>query len=204
MVQRSSWSGLAALAALALGARPAAALAPCPDVCHLGQGQPLLLADADQFWVRRCATAKPGADEVCVLERVDLEGRVLERVPREKSYDEDAFEDAYLKGHKVVGLGHQSAWTDLAKPYKLEPYRAPGVTLRFDRDALVCASAKANAKAPAIRRPLGCTPKSVYVFAAGVGHDSKPEDPAGTAVVVATCADGPGTREAVAICRPPR
>jgi hypothetical protein len=203
MLQRSPWVGLAALA-LALGARPAAALAPCHDVCHLGQGQPLLLVDVDEIWLRRCATAKPGAQEVCVLERVDLEGRVLERVPREKSYDEEGFEDTYLKGHKIVRLGHQSAWTDLAKPYKLDPYRAPGVTLRFDRDALVCAAAKAKGQVPTIRRPLGCTPKSVYVLAAGIGYDSKPEDPAGTVTVLATCADGPGTREAVAICRPPR
>jgi hypothetical protein len=56
---------------------------------------------------------------------------------------------------------------------------------------------------PIVRRPLGCAPRGVYVFAAGVGRNGKPEDPAGTIAVVATCAEGSGTREVVAICRPP-
>ena len=202
MLPRSPWVGLAALASLALGARPAGAVAPCFDVCHLGQGQPLLLADAGTLWVRRCTTAKPGAAEVCVLERVDVTGRVLEQVPLARSYDEDAFEAAHLNGHTVVGLGHQTAWTDLTKPYTITPYGARGSTLRFDRDALVCA--RAGGKPPTIRRPLGCTPRSVHVFAAGVARDNKPEDPTGLVAVVATCADGPGTREVVAICRPAR
>jgi len=43
---RPPWIGLAVMAGLALGARLAGVLQPCFDVCHLGQGQPLLLADA--------------------------------------------------------------------------------------------------------------------------------------------------------------
>lgn len=206
MVPRTPWMGLAAMAALALGARPAEAVAPCFDVCHLGQGQPLLLADAGTLWVRRCATAKAGASEVCVLERVDVNGRVLEQVPLARSYDDHAFEAAHLDGHNVVGFGHQTAWTDLKKPYTITPYGARGSTLRFDRDALVCAAAGARTSrgSSTIRRPLGCTPRSVYVFAAGVGRDGKPEDPTGLLAIVATCADGSGTREVVSICRPPR
>jgi hypothetical protein len=201
VTSRAPWTGLLAAAALALGARPAAAVAPCFHVCHLGQGQPLLLADVDQLWIRRCSTPKPGA-QACVLERVDRDGRVLEQVPHARSYDEDAFEAAHLRGHEVVSFGHQSAWTDLKKRYELAPYRAPRSILRIDRGALVCAAD--DAAAGAIRRPLGCTPRGVHVFAGGTGRNGLPEDPTGTSVVVATCADGSGTREVVAICRPPR
>lgn len=190
------------MAAAVVGARPAAAVAPCFEVCHLGQGQPLLLVDVDVLWVRRCATARPGAAAVCVLERVDLRGRVLERVPHERSYDDEAFEKAHLRGHTLAGLHHQSAWTDLTKPYTVAPSGARSSTLRIERGALVCAPASATA--PAIRRPFGCAPRSVYVFAAGLAPDGKPRDPKGTVAVVATCADGPGTREAVAICQPAR
>ena len=207
---RLPWISLAALAALALGARPAVAVKPCFDVCHLGQGQPLLLADTDELWVRRCATLEPGKPEVCVLERVALDGRVLERVPHETSYDEDQFETDHLKDHRPVRFGHQSPWTDLAKPYTLEPYGAPSLTLRFDRDVLLCgpAPAKPKAKKPKARKakssryPLGCTPSTVDVYAAGIGPDSKPEDPTGTIAVVVACAEGQGTRESVVICRP--
>jgi hypothetical protein len=199
---RTPWIGLAVMAGLALGVRPAGALKPCFDVCHLGQGQPLLLADADELWVRRCVTPKPGALETCVLERVDVNGGVLERVLLAQSYDEEAFQDAHLRGHTIVRLDFQTAWTDLTKPYKLAPYGARGSKLGLDRDALVCAPA--GAMAPVIRRPLGCAPRGVYVFAAGVGRSGKPEDPAGTVAVVATCAAGSGTHEVVAICRPAR
>ncbi len=199
---RPPWIDLAVMAALALGARPAEAVAPCFHVCHLGQGQPLLLADADELWVRRCTTAKRGAAAACVLERVDVNGRVLEQVPHERSYDEEAFEKAHLQGHTVVGFGHQTAWTKLTGPYTIAPYGAPGLMLRLERDALVCAPVGAKAGAWTIRRPLGCSPRSVHVFAAGVGRNGKPEDPTGLVAVVATCADGRSTREAVAICRP--
>jgi hypothetical protein len=202
MVQRPRSLGLLAMAALVVAAQPAGATAPCFDVCHLQQGQPLLLADTGSLWLRRCATAKAGASEVCVLERVDASGGVLEQVPLEKSYDDDAFEAAHLDGHTVVRLGHQTAWTDLTRPYKIAPYQAPSSILRFDRDTLVCGPPAT--KAPAIRRPLGCTPRSVYVFAAGVARDGKAEDPTGLVAVVATCASGRGTREAIAICRPAR
>jgi hypothetical protein len=201
---RAPWIALAVVAALglALGAAPVGAVAPCFDVCHLGQGQPLLLTDADELWVRRCTTARPGAASACVLERTDASGRVLETVPLADSYDDDAFEAAHLKGHQVVGLGYQTAWADLRKPYKLEPYGARRSLLRIDRDALVCALPTATA--PPVRRSFGCAPSSVSVFAASIGRDGKPEDPTGLVAVVAVCADGKGTREAVAICRPPR
>jgi hypothetical protein len=212
-VPRPPWISLVALSALALGARPAIAVKPCFDVCHLGQGTPLLLADADQLWLRRCAAPAPDKPRQCALERVSLDGRVLERVPHEASYDEDEFETDHLKDQAVVRFGHQSPWTDLAKAYTHEPYKAPALTLRFDRDVLLCAPVpakttakkKTTAKQPKpARYPLGCTPTGVHVFAAGIGPDGKPEDPTGTVAVVATCAEGQGTRESVAICRPPR
>jgi hypothetical protein len=56
---------------------------------------------------------------------------------------------------------------------------------------------------PITRHALGCAPSSVYVLAGGVGRDGKLEDPSGLVALVATCAKGRGTREAVAICRPP-
>jgi hypothetical protein len=202
-MRRPAWIDLATSAlALGLVARPAAAVEPCFDVCHLGQGQPLLLADTDQLWVRRCSTAKPGAAEACALERVDATGRVLEKAPLAGRADERAFESAHLRGHRVVRFGHQTAWTDLTKPYAFTPFGVRGSMLRLDRDALVCAPARA--KSPTVRRALGCTPRSVSLLAAGVGRDGKPEDPTGLVALVATCAEGRGTRQAVAICRPPR
>ena len=210
VMARAPWIVLAVGAALGLasGAAPAGAVAPCFDVCHLGQGQPLLLTDANELWVRRCTTARPGATSACVLERTDAGGRVLETVPLAHSYDDDAFEAAHLKGHQVVRLGYQTAWADLRKPYKLEPYGARSSLLRIDRDTLVCAPpaaiAPSKSTAPAVRRPFGCAPRSVSVFAASVGRDGKPEDPTGLVAVVAVCADGKGTREVVAICRPPQ
>jgi hypothetical protein len=193
---------LALLAALGLtlGAARAGAVAPCFDVCHLGQGQPLLLGDTDELWVRRCTTVRSGATPACVLERTDADGRVLETAPPVVGFDDDDFEAAHLRGHRVVRFGYQTAWTDLRRPYKLEPYDARGSLLRIDRDALVCAPLKAVALP--VRRPLGCAPRSVSVFAASIGRDGKPEDPTGLAVVVAVCADGRGTREVVATCRP--
>jgi hypothetical protein len=34
----------------------------------------------------------------------------------------------------------------------------------------------------------------------GIGRDSKPEDPSGAVVVVASCATTTGTREVIAVC----
>src|SRR5262245_31637874 len=83
--------------ALLLSPHTATPTAPCFHVCHLGQGQPLLLPDAGTLWTRRCTTPDPTTPETCVLERVTLEGRVLEQLPIAKSYDEHAFEDAHLR-----------------------------------------------------------------------------------------------------------
>lgn len=187
-------------------------MAPCFDVCPLGQGQPLLLADTDELWARRCVLARPGAASACVLERLDASGRALEPVALEQSCDEDAFTAAHLRGHRIVRLDYQTAWADLRRPYKLEPYGARGSLLRIDRAALVCAplpaaspaSGPSPAAAASVRRPLGCAPRTVAVFAAGLGPEGKPEDPAGLAAIVAVCPAGPGTREVIAICRLPR
>src|SRR5262249_46392818 len=123
----------------------------------------------------------------------------LEQVPREQSYDEQAFADAHLKGHAIVRFGYQTAWADLTRPFAVTPDGARGSTLRIKGEALVCA---AGGSAPVARRPLGCAPRSVAVFAAGLGSDGKPEDPAGTVAIVATCARAGSSHEVVAICRP--
>lgn len=173
-------------ALLTLTAAPAHALAPCPDICHFAQGTPMLLADRLQIWVRRCATPA-GGDRTCVAQRLDRYGNVLaeKRAPHLRDRE---FEKAELEGHKVVRFEHQSAWTDLGKPYVLEP-TARAVKLEIAGDTLVCTPAGQRA----MRRPLGCSPVSVHVYAA-----ASPQMNAG--VVMGTCKDGGGEREVVAVC----
>lgn len=190
-------SGLVLALSLVLCALPASAVAPCFDVCHLEQGQPLLLVDKGELWIRRCKRARSGLEVKCVLERVSLDGRALARLPHETSLDEQRFEQRHLRGHKIVRLGHQSAWKDLTKPYLLTAsYRKP-LTLRFVKDTLVCTSSRAK-----ISRPLGCAPKSVHVMATGIGRDGKLEERRGVVAVIVTCKQ-PGRREVVAICQSP-
>jgi len=183
---------------LGLSAAPAGALAPCFDVCHLSQGQPLLLVDARQLWVRRRTPSEPvprvGAPAKYILERVGLDGRVLARLPDESTHDDDQFEARHLRGHKVVGLAHQSPWRDLTRPYRHTPIGHKALTLRLVKNSLVCTSASTT-----VRRPLGCVPTSVYVLATGIGRDSKPEEPWGVVAVIATCKQQ--MREAIAICQ---
>lgn len=197
MAHNGGKSGLVLALSLVFCALPASAVAPCFDVCHLEQGQPLLLVDKGELWVRRCMRSRSGLQTKCVLERVSLDGRALARVPHEASIDEQRFEQRHLQGHKVVRLGHQSAWRDLSKPYlHAASYRKP-LTLRFVKDTLVCTSSGAK-----IRRPLGCTPSSVHVMATGIGRDGKLEERRGVVAVIVTCKQS-GRREVVAICQSP-
>jgi hypothetical protein len=190
-------SGLVLALSLGLGALPASAVAPCFDLCHLNQGQPLLLVDKGELWIRRCTRARSGTPPAkCVLERVGLDGRVLAQVLQEASHDERRFKQRHLRGHKVARLGHQSAWRDLTKPYLHRPIVGKSLRLRFVKNTLVCTSSRTK-----IRRPLGCRPSSVVVMATGIGRDGKPEEQRGVVAIIATCKQKRGTREVVAICQ---
>lgn len=191
--------GAAVLVVFVLAVAPAAeATAPCFPVCRLSQGTPLLLADANELWVRRCVATSP-AKQTCVLQRIDLDGRVLQEVPLAGRYDAREFERAHLDGHTVVGFGHQAWWTDLRKPYRLEPYKRPPMTLKLEGSSLVCTADGARARPT--RVPLGCAPREVHVYAGGIGRDNLPEDPTATVAVMVTCAGQPA-REQIAVCRP--
>lgn len=131
-------AGFAAAVGFGLCALPASALAPCFDGCHLNQGQPLYLVDAANLWVRRCMTT--GGVAECVLERVDLDGRVLEKLPAPAGRHAREFESLHLRGHKVARLGHQTAWKELSQPYAHNPIGRPGLELRLELNTLVCTS----------------------------------------------------------------
>ncbi len=194
MLHNGGKSGLVLALSLVFCALPASAVAPCFDVCHLEQGQPLLLVDKGELWIRRCLRSRDGTAAKCVLEHVSLGGRALARVPQ-ASIDEQRFEQRHLRGHKIVRLEHQSAWKDLTKPYlHAAIYRKP-LTLRFVKDTLVCTTSRAKT-----RRHLGCTPKNVHVMATGIGSDGKLAERRGVVAVIVTCKQ-PGRREVVAICQ---
>jgi hypothetical protein len=182
---------LAAAGVALLAARPVAAVKPCPEACHLRQGQPVLLVDRGEVWVRTCEEA--GSSSKCVLSLLDMEGRERARVGQH-DLGERPFAEKYFKGHKLAQLGYQAARADLRKPLALTPAGSP-LSLRVDGTSLVCTAATET------RRPLGCVPTTAHVFAAGIGQDSKPADPSGVVVVVATCNTGAGTREVAAVCR---
>jgi hypothetical protein len=173
---------------------PAAATKPCFDVCHLQQNQPLLLRGEGQIWIRRCETPKGGAEK-CVVERIDVEGRVLATYPGSETDDERRFESKYLHGKKVAGLNYQTPWTDLKKPYTASGETAT-MTLRLDKSTLVCERSD-----KVIKRPLGCVPTALSVRMAGIGIDSKPEDPSGVTAVIATCNSSAGARDVVVVCQ---
>lgn len=169
----------------------ALATAPCFDACHLGQSQPLLVAG--EIWVRPCETTK--GTEKCVLQRIDLEGRVRATLPSDAIYPHDKFEKQYLRGKRVVRLNYNTAWDDLRKPYTVSLETAT-MTLRLDKATLVC-----ERSGGVVKRPLGCTPTALSVRTAGVGPDSKPEDPTGITVVIASCTAGATTRDVIVVCR---
>ena len=183
-VRRSAVPSLVAV--LTLGT-PAAAVAPCHDVCHLAQGQPLLLQDARQLWVRRCDTAKDGTQS-CVVQRTDLAGKVLVEKPAPTLFDND-FAKRELAGKVVVRLDPRGAWSDLSRPFELEAGNRK-VSLSIDKDAVVCTPAGSTGA----RRALGCTPRTVQPYAVVTrGY--------GVIVAVAACAAGSGgEREVVATC----
>jgi hypothetical protein len=167
-------------------ALPAGAVAPCPDTCHFSQGQPLLLADVKQLWVRPCDTPT-GGTETCVAQRLDRSGKVLAVAPVPTLFDGE-FPRRELEGHTVVGLHWQSPWADLTRPYAIQ-LAGQTVQLSIEKDTLVCTAPGS----PVTRRPLGCAPKSARPFA------GFPKDP-GVMVLMATCAIPSGEHEVVATC----
>jgi hypothetical protein len=181
-----------AIALIPLAAAGSAlATAPCFDACHLAQGQPLLAGG--EIWVRPCKTVKK--TETCTIQRLDLDGRVTGTVAGDAIYDHSKFEKTYLGGKPAVRLNYGTPWTDLKKPYTVSLETAT-MTLRLRKGTLVC-----ERTAGTIERPLGCTPSALSVRTAGIGQDSKPEDPTGIAVVIATCGSGTTTRDVIAVCQ---
>lgn len=173
----------------------AGATAPCFEVCHLSQSQPLLVDN--EIWVRPCATVK--GKHSCVLQRLDVEGRVLATLPGDDLYDEEKFEQKHLANRTVARLFYQTAWSDLRKPYTVSS-KTSTMTLRLDKTNLIC-----ERTSGVIKRPLGCKPSALSVRAGGMARDSSLEDPTGVAVVIATCGAGKTTRDVIAVCqaRPP-
>ena len=182
---------LLAAAIVAIVGVPALATAPCFDACHLEQGQPLLVGG--ELWVRPCETVS--GTETCVVKRLDLEGQLRAKVPGDEVYDHDRFEAKYLAGKPVVRLYYRTPWTDLRKPYTVS-IAAATMTLRLHKATLTCERTDG-----VVKRALGCTPSALSVRTAGVGRDSKPEDPTGVAVVIASCTAGKVTREVIAVCQ---
>src|SRR4051812_16250659 len=113
-----------AVVGVTLVARPAHAVAPCDDTCHLSQGTPLLLADAGLIWTRRCEitpavpakgkgkarTAAVAYDEQCVFELVDLNGKVRRSSTLPTLYGNDGFASAELVGHTRARMDYQGDW----------------------------------------------------------------------------------------------
>lgn len=174
---------------------PALALAPCPESCHIRQGQPLLLADAGMLLMTRCDRVA-GKGDTCVTERINLEGRVLgqlPRLPRGVGIDSD-FTRTYLDGHKLVQLAWQDAWKTLSKPYSLSAVSTDQqLTLSLAKSTLACmAPGRAT-----VFRDFGCIPRDVHVFAT-MGEEVLARRPV---VVVGVCQPNPHIkREIVVVC----
>jgi hypothetical protein len=167
------------------------ATAPCFEVCHLSQSQPLLVEGT--VWVRPCTTAK--GTQSCVLQRLDFDGRVLDTFSADVLRDEETFRRTYLDNHRVSRLVHQTPWTDLRKPYKLS-LEAVTMTLRLDKTTLICERPN-----DVIKRSLDCKPFALSVRTSATGRDNKLEDPTGVTVVVASCGTRRNPRDVIAVCQ---
>ena len=171
-------------------AAPAAAVAPCHDVCHLSQGQPLFLVETGQIWARRC-DAQRGA-LTCVVQRLDANGNVLAQRPAPGLQDME-FTQAELKGKTIKRLDWQMVWPDLGRPLDLASHNRKG-NLTLEGSTLAC---RAEGAATVFRRPLGCAPTAVVVYTAelAAGPDA--------VVAVATCGVPGDEHESVVVCQVP-
>lgn len=186
-----------ALVASLLAAGAARALQPCPASCHLGQGQPLFLVDADAVLITRCNREKSGAGSrsTCVTEQLTLDGKPTRQLPQPRSTGPDeAFTREHLDGHRLVQLAWQEPWPVLTAPYSLsEPVSHQRLGLTLDKSQLRCAAPGL----PVVTRDFGCVPKAVHVFAI-TGIDKPPRRPV---IVVGVCRTATGgEREVVVAC----
>jgi hypothetical protein len=193
-----AFTTLFALSLLAAAIDSALALAPCPETCHLAQGQPLLLVDTDTLLVTRCNrdTSQAGVESNCVTEQLALDGTVrrqLPRVPRVIDSDED-FKQRYLDGHTLVELSWQDPWRTHKKPYVLsELFTHQQLKLSLTKSTLTCTAPGL----PTVTRDFGCVPSEVHVFATA-SYDKPPRRPV---VVVGVCQSNPHTTyEVVVVC----
>jgi len=190
------WFSSAAVTLLAAAASSALAVAPCPESCHFGQGQPLYLTDLDNLLVKRCDQPTGASEGVyeCRAERLDIDGKLLEALPIVPMGNgaHGAFERSYLNGHTLVELNWQDAWPKLDQPYVLNtPFRNQELTLSLDGKTLSCA---APGQQP-VKRDFGCVPREVHVFASR-SHKQLPRRPV---VIIGVCQTGAQTRHEVAV-----
>ncbi len=180
-------------------ASPAIAVAPCPDSCHLGQGQPLLLADIGALLVTHCdmtwaADHKSVTTYACTTEQLDRNGAVIKTLPRAPSgVGSDAeFTKAHLDGHAVVRLEPQVApFAEHAWSFAL--HDGQRATLSLAKSTLTCATPGR----PDVTRDVGCVPASVLILA--TSGSSKP--PFRPVVALATCKpDAVTEHEVVVTC----
>jgi len=180
-------------------ATPAIAVAPCPDSCHLGQGQSLLLADTGALFVTHCDTTwatdhKSVTKYACTTEQLDRRGAVVKTLPRAPSgIGSDAeFTKAQLDGHVVVRLGPQATpFEQRAWSFALD--EGQHATVKLASSTLTCAAPGR----PDVTRDFGCVPASVVIMAT-FGSSKPPFRPV---VAVATCKpDAVTEHEVVVTC----
>ena len=167
---------------VALSVGYAWALAPCPPSCHLGQGQPIYLADSNVLLVTRC-------------ERTGGQSRDQAQVHHEAVERSDGeFTRNYLEGHTLIELGWQEPWSRLDRPYTLNSlFTRQQLTLSLTGSTLSCAAPGI----PKVKREFGCAPFEIHVFAT-MSHDKPPRRPV---VIAGLCrTDSQTTREALVTC----
>jgi hypothetical protein len=178
------------------GADAARAVAPCPETCHLRQGQPLLLADADALLITRCdrvydSAGKP-SPATCATERLDLDGKLQARLPRVPHDSDEEFTHEQLTGHTVVGLSWQVAWSNRAQPYVLNELSThQRLTLSLAKSVLTCEAPGQ----PTVSRDFGCIPSDVRVFAI-TWPNKTPRRPV---VVIGVCRPTPHSEHEVVV-----
>lgn len=148
------------VAFLLLSVGIAHAYMPCPYTCRLGLGQPLFLSDSGALLINRCD--RP-ADRLCVVERRDLDGKVLGKLPRVPSRtgrDKD-FNEEFLKDHTVQLLEEIGAWDNVSRPFALDKKKTQQVLqLSLARSVLTCTVPGR----PTVTRDFGCVPNAISIF----------------------------------------
>jgi hypothetical protein len=178
------------------------ALSPRPETSILLQGTPFLLVDKSELLTCPCdsVTSKNGVERRCMIDRLDMVGKVLERLPTPPSVELAAawapvFQKTHLDGHPRTQLSAEFHWTELRRAFPVDGRR---LTLTLAGSVLTCA----EPGLPTERRDLGCTPSEVTVFETNdVAFFDPHRDPQHPVVVVGAChPDAQTKHEVVAVC----